>query len=213
MGRGMSESDHTHETDPNRRLHLDRSCPDNHVEISRDLLAWLHTHRESPDAVVRMERLRRENRVAYRTLMANAADEQTRRILAELLENGVCTLTDFDDALDCSRKTVRRRLQPLENSGAVEKRVGRPPTVAFTDEATRILAYDTVSYYGVVVERKNSHNTLTQHNNTTIDTPPVWTDSVQNGKHGESEPYGDPFAHVEVGDPGHAVEFSAGGDL
>lgn len=239
-------------TDPIGRLYLRRNCADNHIELSDRLIRWLGREGYHAEHVIAIERIRRENPDVYRQFVISTGDKTSRRILAALVGNrGTATYSELDTVTGVSRDTIKRRLKPLRDAGAIEVSASRPPVVSFATEAAEVLASDALSYYDIDNEIKNATTpSQTTHNSDTTH-PPNWADSAHlaetvardtdedrgtdekdedgggveaddGSSDGEAEadadpptetdPYGDPYAHVEIGDPGHPVEFSRGGD-
>lgn len=197
------------QSDPVARLFLDRNCPANHVELPEELIRWLAREGYQAENVLRFERLKRENRREYRRLILATDDGVSRSIVATMVRNsGTASYVDLDRAVDASRKTVRRRLTPLTDDDVIDVSATQPPIASFTTEAVAVLAEDALaSYYNTNETNKSQQEQRKQRNGATEQVA-GWTDSVQLAADGSA----DPFAHVEVGDPGHPVEFSRGGE-
>lgn len=135
-------------TEPLDRV-LDKNCPTLYREgLAEDNARWLAQADDDLDAVVRVERVRRQNPRVTLAVHSAVNDPEYRAILLGVVEAGGATYDDIEAFVTTSRRTMRRRVGALQEDGVLEvDATAHPVVVTFATEAVALLAEDAFSLF------------------------------------------------------------------
>lgn len=129
--------------------YADKTCPLSHPDrLDEDNARWLAQEDRDANAVIRIERVRKQHPGLTLAVSDAVRDDEYRAILTALAQGaGAETYDGIEPFLRASRRTIRRRVNDLIDMGIVDRDEGKPTTIHFPNEAAELLVEDALSMF------------------------------------------------------------------
>jgi len=101
--------------------------------------------------MLQVYQLQREQPQHYLTICESVQERVNRAVLTAVAEKNQAEYRDIQRYTDASKRTIRKRINNLQDKEIIEKRNSGILTIAFMDDETEVLVEDVLSmFYGSV---------------------------------------------------------------
>lgn len=123
------------------------NLPKLHQSLSEDTTRFIQQSEHSTATMLRVYQLQREQPQHYLTICKSVQESVNRAVLTAVAETNQAEYKDIQRYTEASKRTIRKRLNELEENRIIEKRNSGILTVAFASEDTALLVKDALSMF------------------------------------------------------------------
>jgi DNA-binding transcriptional ArsR family regulator len=133
------------DSDPRGRYLEAKNWPDNHVELSRDSLAWLARTRQDADNVLYLRQVREDHPDLLASIWRAVSDDTSRKVLMVVCAEDGATYDDLREWVPrAGYRTLKRKVGVLRDADVIDTK-GRPAVHHFASPAAELLAEDVLA--------------------------------------------------------------------